>query len=269
MHKPVSLWIGYDPRETEAFAICRRTLRSNAYGAPIYPLDLTELRRIGLYRRPTSTVDGKLWDDISEAPMSTEFSNSRFLTPILAKAIDPDGWAIFMDCDILCRQSLAGLFHALDESKAVMCVQHVHEPTSDTKMDGQTQTRYARKNWSSVMAFNLAHKANRKLTVDLVNAVPGRDLHRMCWLDDKDIGALHPKWNYLVGVTEGVDNPALCHFTEGVPTMPGYEGVPYADEWLKARREWLAEDTAVHGRATTYERSTIKVNRTVHAPYLG
>jgi hypothetical protein len=29
-------------------------------------------------------------------------------------------------------------------------------------MDGQAQTRYARKNWSSVMVFNCDHPANER-----------------------------------------------------------------------------------------------------------
>ena len=263
--KPISIWIGYDRRETEAFAVCRRTLRKHSYGASINPIDLTELRRIGLYTRPTSTVDGKLWDDISDAPMSTEFAVSRFLAPILAQ----DGWAIFMDCDIMCRRSLTPLFHALDETKAVMCVQHDHVPGDTIKMDGQAQTRYARKNWSSVMAFNCEHKANRKLTAELINSVPGRDLHRFCWLKDNQIGALRPRFNWLAGVTQGVDDPCIVHWTEGGPWLEQYRDVAFADEWFQARREWLAEDVVVPGRATTYERTPININGTVHAPYLG
>jgi hypothetical protein len=33
------------------------------------------------------------------------------------------------------------------------------------------------------MVFNCDHPANRALTLDLINTVPGRDLHRFCWLD--------------------------------------------------------------------------------------
>ena len=83
--------------------------------------------------------------------MSTEFAVSRFLTPILAKT----GWALFMDCDVLARISLARLFEKVNKSYAVMVVKHEHEPTELVKMDGQAQSAISRKNWSSVMAFQL------------------------------------------------------------------------------------------------------------------
>lgn len=107
-------------------------------------------------------------------------------------------------------------------------------------MDGQEQTRYARKNWSSVMLFNLAHTSNQNLTVDLVNSVPGRDLHRFCWLQDDEIGELEPEWNFLVGHTDPSINPKIVHFTEGTPNLPGYENVPFADEWMMERNRWAA-----------------------------
>lgn len=259
------IFLGYDPRETEAFVVARRSLRRNSFGSPIHPIDLAELRRIGLYTRPTSIVDGKLWDDISEAPMSTEFAISRFLTPILAK----DGWAIFMDCDVIARRNLASMVAEFDPSKALMCVQHDYEPAETVKMDGQEQTRYARKNWSSVMAFNCDHPANKALTVEMINTVPGRDLHRFCWLEDDLIGAISPDWNYLVGVTKDVEEPGIVHFTNGGPWLDAYRNVPFADEWLRERRRWLAEDTAVAGMPRTWEPTRVNSNGVEYAAYLG
>lgn len=240
-----SIWIGYDPRETEAFAVCRRSLRINAPSVPINPLDLPELRRAGLYARPTSRRDGQLWDDISEAPMSTEFAVSRFLTPILAGS----GLALFMDCDILARHDLSRLWRAAerDRTKAVWVVQHDYTPNNDVKMDGQAQTKYARKNWSSVILFNCDHPSNRQLTVELINSVPGRDLHRFCWLDDSEIGALDAEWNFLVGITHCETEPSLVHFTNGGPWFEEYREVPYADEWLAHRRAWLRETSYAVG----------------------
>jgi hypothetical protein len=102
-------------------------------------------------------------------------------------------------------------------------------------MDDQLQVRYARKNWSSLMLINHAHPANERLTVEMVNTLPGRDLHRFCWLQDDEIGALPPAWNYLVGHTKGVCVPKLVHFTDGYPLMPGYENATYADAWRQER----------------------------------
>lgn len=259
-----SIWIGYDPRETEAFAVCRRSLRRHSYGLPINPIDLVELRRVGLYYRPTEQRDGQLWDTISEAPMSTQFAISRFLTPILAQS----GWALFMDCDIFARRNLANLFAQFDPSKAVMCVKHEYKVENDVKMDDQIQTRYARKNWSSVMAFNCDHPANKALTVELINTVPGRDLHRFCWLTDDQIGDLDAEWNYLVGITRDIDEPGLVHFTNGGPWFADYQHVPFADEWLAERRLWLAEDQAVAGLTRTWEPIKVRTAGRAYDAYL-
>lgn len=234
--KALSIWVGYDPRETEAFAVCRQSLRRHAPHVPTHAIALDEVRGAGLYWRPTSTKDGRLWDDISEAPMATEFAISRFLAPHLAG----EGWAVFMDCDILARTDLRELWASLDPEYAVMCVKHPnYTPPDQIKMDGQLQTLYARKNWSSVMAINVDHPANRILTVERINELPGRDLHAFCWLKDHHIGALHPKWNWLVGVSDPSIDPGLVHFTSGGPWFENYRDVPYADEWLAERRQWL------------------------------
>lgn len=237
------VYIGFDPREAQAYAVARNSiLRKTNMPIPVRGLVLDDLREQGLYSRPTSrrkTRGGsQLWDDISDAPMATEFSCSRFLTPLLAKR----GWALFMDCDMMVREPIANLFALADPKYAVMCVKHVHEPKNKTKMDDQIQTIYARKNWSSVMLFNCDHPANKKLTLDLVNSVPGRDLHRFCWLKDHQIGGLHPRWNYLVGHTkleESVE-PAIVHWTDGIPSMLGYENAEYADEYFQHLYRWAA-----------------------------
>lgn len=233
-----SIHIGFDPRETDGFAVTRASIaRRLTQPIPVRGLVLSELRARGLYTRPTSRRDGRLWDEISAAPMATEFACSRFLIPALEGY---DGWALFMDCDMLVRTNLARLFSQCDPSKAVMVVKHDHQPTAETKMDGQVQTRYARKNWSSVMVFNCGHPANRALTVDLVNSVPGRDLHGFCWLKDEEIGALDQSWNYLVGHTSPEIAPDIVHFTDGIPSMTGYERCEYAEEWWAELSRWAA-----------------------------
>lgn len=232
-----SIWIGFDPREADAFAVARHSINRHLITPiPVRGVVLTDLRTGGLYSRPTSHRDGRLWDDISEAPMATEFACSRFLVPRLAKS----GWALFMDCDMLVRANLDQLFRLADPTKAVMVVKHNYQPPPGTKMDGQAQTRYARKNWSSVILWNVDHAANQGLTVELINSVPGRDLHRFCWLDDAEIGELEPKWNWLVGHSDPVVDPAIVHFTEGTPAMSGYEDCDYADEWRAELERWAA-----------------------------
>lgn len=229
--KTFSAWIGFDPRETAAFDVARESLRQNLQRhTPINGVVLNSLQKQGLYTRRTDKRLGKLWDVISEAPMSTEFAISRFFVPYLAGS----GFALFMDCDMLVRKHVGPLLTKLDPAKALYCVKHNHVPKQDVKMDGQEQTKYPRKNWSSFMIFNCDHPANDRLTLDLLNGVPGRDLHRFCWLDDSEIGELEPTWNYLVGHTEGVEDPAVVHYTDGGPWFTGFEDVEYADEWRQA-----------------------------------
>jgi hypothetical protein len=234
-----SIWIGFEAREAAAFAVARASIeRHMALPIPVRGLVLSTLRKQGYYwRRHSFTENGQLFDTISEAPMSTEFAISRFLTPLLAK----DGLALFMDCDVLIRSNLIELFEQMKDRYAVMCVKHEHDPDYTVKMDGQVQQKYARKNWSSVMLFNCKHPANKKLTLDMVNTLPGRDLHRFCWLEDDEIGELEPCWNYLVGHTTTYEcgrEPRIVHFTDGIPTMRGYEHCEYADEFRARLEEW-------------------------------
>lgn len=240
-----SIWIGFDPREAAAFAVARHSLQNRIpRGCPVRGLVLSDLQARGLYTRPTrmrTNGDGRfeMIDELSIRPdydgrVSTQHAVARFLVPYLAKS----GWALFMDGDMLVRGNLGQLFEALDRKHAVYCVKHRHEPQAKTKMDGQEQTRYARKNWSSFVIFNCDHPANKALSVEMVNTMPGRDLHRFCWLDDDEIGELDPGWNFLIGHTDPAIEPKVIHFTDGVPDMPGYENVSYADDWRIALDDW-------------------------------
>lgn len=237
--KAESIWIGFDPREAQAFAVCRSSIeRHRTQPIPIRGIILKDLQDAGIYTRPVERRGDQLFDPISGAPMSTEFAISRFFTPLLAKT----GVALFMDCDVMCRGSVSRLFELVQFKTdwAVACVKHDHNPDYSVKMDGQAQTKYARKNWSSVMLFNCDHPANKALTKDFLNTVPGRDLHRFCWLKDEEIIGLSPAWNYLVGHTVTHEDPQLVHFTDGIPSMRGYEHCEYAEEYNERLRQWAA-----------------------------
>jgi len=177
--------------------------------------------------------------------MATEFAISRFCVPFLQET----GWALFVDCDIVCLDDIGKLFAEADERYAVMVVKHLHEPLEVTKMDGQIQTGYPRKNWSSVMLWNCSHEANLRLTKERLNRWPGRDLHAFKWLEDEQIGDLRPVWNFLVGVDEPlVDTPEgifhrqpkILHYTNGGPWLPNWQGGPYDKEWLREQAAYKA-----------------------------
>ena len=236
------IYIGFEPREATAFAVaCNSIRRRLTQPIRIVGLELTQLREMGMYWRDHGLVtnnDGttQMWDRVSDAPIATEFSNSRFLVPHLAG----DGLAMFADCDILVRQDIRKLFDIAeaDPTKAVHVVKHDYVPKDHIKMDNQIQTRYPRKLWSSVMVFDCDHPANKNLYVNDVNNLAGRDLHRFCWLEDSQIGALPESWNWIPDHSPHDVQPAIVHYTEGGPWLEKYESAPFAAEWSEELRLW-------------------------------
>jgi hypothetical protein len=220
---------GWDPREVAGYNLCEfSAIRRTSRPLRFVPLMENALRFENLYTRPHENRNGQLWCPISNAPMTTSFANSRFLVQWLARG----DWALFCDfADMMFLEDPAELFALADERYAVMVVKREHKPTESEKMDGQIQTTYERKNWSSLILWNRRHLANANLTLDMVNGLPGRDLHRFCWLADHEIGHLDPGWNYLVGVDDLTVKPRLLHFTNGTPEL-GRLDQPWADMWL-------------------------------------
>lgn len=229
MYLPTA-YVGFDCRMPDAYMVAARSIASHASSPiAIKPLLLPHLRACRAYTRKTKIENGLMIDVISDAPMSTQFAISRFLIPALEQY---KGWALFCDSDFMFRADPIELFKSLDPSKAVYCVKHRYEPNELWKMDGQIQMRYERKNWSSLMLINCEHQANRWLNYANVNKTTGRDLHGFCWLKDEEIGALDEAWNWLEGHSPIDIKPKAVHYTRGTPDMQGFEGAPYADEWL-------------------------------------
>ncbi|WP_137718210.1 glycosyltransferase [Methylobacillus flagellatus] len=218
----IRVFIGFDPRETAAFAVLSHSIHQRASEPVcIAPVMLSQLK--GIYRRELNPLQ------------STEFSFSRFLVPYLSGY---EGWSIFMDCDMLMQDDIAQLWAMRDERYAVQCVQHDHKPREDTKFLGAVQTKYQKKNWSSVMLFNNARC--KQLTPDYVNTASGLELHQFKWLaDDAEIGALPQRWNHLVGYTPPDPNAALVHFTSGGPYFNEYAQCEHSDTWRDTREQML------------------------------
>ena len=214
----MKVFVGYDTREDIAYQVCKHSILSKQPNADVRPLKQQELRDAGWYKREVDKL------------ASTEFTFTRFLIPELT---DFKGWALFMDCDMILTTDIKELFDQADDKYAIMCVQHDYTPKEGVKMDGQKQTIYPRKNWSSVMLFNCGHPANRKVTQSLVNdpEINGAYLHRFSWLNDFEIGELHHTWNYLVGVYDDIKTPKLIHYTEGGPWFENYRDCEFADLW--------------------------------------
>jgi hypothetical protein len=225
MVKPIPIFIGFDPRERAATNVLIDSLyQHSSMPLAITPLVTPQLAAQGLYGRER------------DPRQSTAFSFSRFLVPRL---MNYQGWAIFMDCDMLCRSDIAELWSLRDEQYAVMCVQHEHVPNEEVKFLGEVQSRYEKKNWSSLMLFNTGRC--QALTPEYVNTATGLELHRFHWLnDDSAIGALPlERWNHLVDVQNPCLAPgsALLHWTLGGPWFREQRtmGGPLAAEWFSAR----------------------------------
>jgi hypothetical protein len=226
----IRVYIGYDPREAVAFSVLSCSIQENASEpVAITPLKLAQL--------------GKLLTRKRDPLQSTDFSFSRFLVPHLSGY---QGWSIFMDCDMLMREDIAELWKLRDERYAVMVVKHNHVPTETTKFLGEPQTKYEKKNWSSVMLFNCARC--RALTPEYVNSASGLELHQFKWLgDDGLIGGLPDRWNHLVGYNAPRRDAALVHYTKGGPYFEAYRECEYSREWFAQRDAMLRMATPVKG----------------------
>ncbi len=222
----IPVFIGYDGRETAAYNVLAHSINARAsQPVTIAPLMLSQLN--GIFQRERHPLQ------------STDFSFSRFLTPYLA---DYTGWSVFMDCDMLMRDDITKLWALRDERYAVMVVQHDHVPKEERKFLNEPQTKYAKKNWSSVMLFN--HARCRALTPEYVNTASGLELHQFKWLgDDQLIGALPGRWNHLVGYNPPRADAALVHYTLGGPYFDAYRDCEYAKEWFTERDAMLHAGT--------------------------
>jgi len=222
----MKVFVGWDSREDIAYQVCKHSIVSKQPDAEVIPLKQNKLREQGLY-----------WRDVDKLA-STEFTFTRFLIPELAHY---QGWALFMDCDMILTTDIKELFDQADNQYAVMCVQHDYTPREGVKMDGQQQTIYPRKNWSSVMLVNCAHPSNAVLHKELVNdpEISGAYLHRFSWLKDEEIGELDHTWNYLVGVYNDIDIPKLIHYTEGGPWFENYRDCEFHDLWKAELKDMM------------------------------
>ena len=223
----LNIYVGYDSKEDIAYRVCKYSiLKRSRSNIKITSLKLYELVAKNLYKRDIDPL------------ASTEFTYSRFLVPALNNY---NGWAIFCDCDFIFFEDISNILIDIDQSKAVYCVQHDYAPKEKHKMDGQKQTIYPRKNWSSFILFNCSHPSNKKLTVDLVNAETGSFLHQFKWLEDHEIGSLDERWNWLEGWTSNHNDkkPYAVHYTRGGPWFDEWQDVEFASEWTKERDEYL------------------------------
>jgi hypothetical protein len=223
----IRIFIGFDARETVAYHVFAHSIMARA-SAPvsIAPLMLSQLA--SRHARPRHALQ------------STDFSFTRFLVPHLS---DYEGWSLFFDCDMLMLDDVAKLWSMRDPRFAIQVVKHSHVPSENVKFLGATQTRYAKKNWSSAILFNNARC--RALSPEHVERASGLDLHQFRWLeDDRLIGDLPKRWTHLVDYDPALpaDQISNLHFTNGGPYFEAYADCGYARLWRAERDAMLSAE---------------------------
>ncbi len=231
IQKVIPIFIGYDFRERTATNV----LIDSLYQTTSYPLSITPIVKNQLIKQGFHNRE-------KDKNQSTDFSFTRFLVPYL---MNFEGWAIFMDCDMLCRSDISELWNQRDEKYSLLCVKHEHVPIEKSKFLGEKQTQYPKKNWSSLMLMNC--KKCKALTIEYVNNASGLDLHRFNWLEsEQEIGEIKGKgWNQLItsemndNSQEENSNAKLIHWTLGGPWFKDQRkyGGQFAIEWFTARDE--------------------------------
>jgi len=216
----INIFIGYDSKEKVAYNVLSHSIIQNSTKpVAITPIALNNLKDDFVRER--------------NALSSTEFSFSRFMIPHL---MNYQGWALFMDCDMLMFEDVSELWRMRDDSKAIQVCKHDYVPKEKTKFLGQTQTAYPKKNWSSFMLMNC--KKCSSLTPDYVNRASGLELHQFKWLEgDHLIGDLPLEWNWLVGEYEHKDDVKNVHYTKGGPWFEEYARCDYSQDWFKNLEE--------------------------------
>ena len=209
-------FLGHDPVETGTYHVMSNSLiRHSSMPISISPVSLKNLE--GILTRDRHPLQ------------SNDFAFSRFLVPWMCNF---EGWAVFSDCDMIVKDDPAKLWALRDDRFAVKVVKHNHIPSEEVKYLGTTQTKYPRKNWSSVVLWNCAHPSVRCLDPAFVNTADGLHLHQFRFLQDGEIGDLPKTWNHLVGYDEYNNNSKLIHYTTGGPYFDEYKNCDYHQDWF-------------------------------------
>lgn len=199
------IYVGYDPREAICYHVFCQSVIEHSSVIPEF--------------RPLSE---KILNFDGQQDGTNAFIYSRYLIPSLCLF---DGWALFVDGDMVVNEDPKNLWDLRDDRYAVMVVKHDYQTQHPRKYVGtpleNDNLDYPRKNWSSVVLWNCGHPANRILTKRFVGEAGGRFLHRFTWLEDHEIGGLPKDWNHLV-LEQHNDNAKLLHHTLGTPAFKEY-----------------------------------------------
>ena len=208
----IPIFIGYDTKETVAYHVCSNSIiRQSSQPISITPLAVNTLNYSDTHN-----------------DSSNQFVYTRFLVPHL---MNYNGWAIFIDGDMVLRDDIVKLWNLRDDTKAVMVVKHNYETKTAVKYLGSKNENYPRKNWSSVILWNCSHPANQTITPAFIKNNTGSELHRFSWLADDLIGELPIEWNWLADEFGDNQNAKLIHYTLGTPCFKEFQNTPMSAHW--------------------------------------
>jgi len=132
----------------------------------------------------------------------TGFTYARYLVPQL---MNYEGRALFLDSDMIALDDICRLFDTPPEGS-------VHVVTEQPRFE-----------WPSLMLFNCAEC--KQLTEEVVLKGKPQDFS---WASC--VTPLPARWNVCVGHTWH-EQPAVIHYTSGIPWFPELRNCDYAEEW--------------------------------------
>jgi len=240
------IYVGYDETNFIAYQVLINSIYKNCHDLNeihITPLRLSVLRKLGLYWRESIIgKDGQKYDWDNKDHYTSDFTYSRFLTPVLHCRYEREGPALYMDPDMLVRCDILEILESMNSNKyEIMCCQSNHQPVDSTKLSGLIQDKYQFKNWSSLMLFTdpkgwkkfhaSGHQETEFLTEEHINIFHRKFLHGFHWLERRYLGQLDESWNWLDGFSNFDIGARIAHFTRGTPDIVDYPDSKYSPEW--------------------------------------
>ena len=190
------IFVGFDPRQVIGYTACATSILSrSSLPVAITPLILetVPIKRQGL----------------------TPFTYSRFLVPWLCGF---EGWALFVDADVIFTADVAKLFA------------YGHERFAVVIRDDPDGIAFER---AALMLFNCAHPDNAVLRPAYVgDAERCRTPHLIDWT--LAVGTFDPRWGHLAGYNAPREDALAVHFTQGVPAWPETFDCEWSEHWVRA-----------------------------------
>lgn len=186
--------IGYDPRQP----ISLNVLQHSLYTRSSKPLAITPLVIEQLPLKRTGL---------------TPFTFTRFLVPYLCNY---EGWALFMDLDMIALDDISKIFDMADDQYGVMVVKNAKQFE-----------------WASLMLFNC--RRCKILTPDYIET--SSFLHTIGWMPPELIGDLPREFNHLIGYSPPMEKPSVIHYTQGIPAFEETKDCEHANKWFNIHKE--------------------------------